>query len=161
MKKECTAEEARLKAEAYCSMAERCTDDVLRKLGQWGASEDAHGAIVDALREERYIDDRRYAVAFVRDKYRFNQWGRIKISQALRVKHVALEDISAALEEIDEEEYESILVSLLLKKRQGIKANSDYERNGKMIRFAASHGYEMGEILRCMKQMGCEDEFVE
>lgn len=161
MKKECTAEEARLKAEAYCSMAERCTDDVLRKLGQWGAREDAHGAIVDALREERYIDDRRYAVAFVRDKYRFNQWGRIKISQALRVKHVALEDISAALEEIDEEEYESILVSLLLKKRQGIKANSDYERNGKMIRFAASHGYEMGEILRCMKQMGCEDEFVE
>lgn len=161
MKKECTAEEARLKAEAYCSMAERCTDDVLRKLGQWGAPEDAYGAIVDALREERYIDDRRYAVAFVRDKYRFNQWGRIKISQALRVKHVALEDISAALEEIDEEEYESILVSLLLKKRQGIKANSDYERNGKMIRFAASHGYEMGEILRCMKQMGCEDEFVE
>ena len=154
MKKECTAEEARLKAEAYCSMAERCTDDVLRKLGQWGAPEDAHGAIVDVLREERYIDDRRYAVAFVRDKYRFNQWGRIKISQALRVKHVALEDISAALEEIDEDEYESILVSLLLKKRQGIKANSDYERNGKMIRFAASHGYEMGEILRCMKQMG-------
>ena len=161
MKKECTAEEARLKAEAYCSMAERCTDDVLRKLGQWGVPEDAHGAIVDALKEERYIDDRRYAVAFVRDKYCFNQWGRIKISQALRVKHVALEDISAALEEIDEEEYESILVSLLLKKRQGIKANSDYERNGKMIRFAASHGYEMGEILRCMKQMGCEDEFVE
>lgn len=161
MKKECTAEEARLKAEAYCSMAERCTDDVLRKLGQWGVPEDAHGAIVDALKEERYIDDRRYAVAFVRDKYRFNQWGRIKISQALRVKHVALEDISAALEEIDEEEYESILVSLLQKKRQGIKANSDYERNGKMIRFAASHGYEMGEILRCMKQMGCEDEFVE
>ena len=161
MKKECTAEEARLKAEAYCSMAERCTDDVLRKLGQWGAPEDAHGAIVDALRKERYIDDWRYAVAFVRDKYRFNQWGRIKISQALRVKHVALEDISAALEEIDEEEYESILVSLLLKKRQGIKANSDYERNGKMVRFAASHGYEMGEILRCMKQMGCEDEFVE
>jgi len=161
MKKECTAEEARLKAEAYCSMAERCTDDVLRKLGQWGAPEDAHGAIVDALREERYIDDRRYAVAFVRDKYRFNQWGRIKISQALRVKHVALEDISAALEEIDEEEYESILVSLLQKKRQGIKANSDYERNGKMVRFATSHGYEMGEILRCMKQMGCEDEFVE
>ena len=161
MKKECTAEEARLKAEAYCSMAERCTDDVLRKLRQWGAPEDAHGAIVDALREERYIDDRRYAVAFVRDKYRFNQWGRIKISQALRVKHVALEDISAALEEIDEEEYESILVSLLEKKRQGIKANSDYERNGKMIRLAVSHGYEMGEIFRCMKQMGCEDEFVE
>lgn len=161
MKKECTMEEARLKAEAYCSMAERCADDVLRKLGQWGAPEDAHGAIVDALRKERFIDDRRYAVAFVRDKYRFNQWGRIKISQALRMKHVAIEYISEALGEIDEEEYDSILTSLLQKKHRGIKANSDYERNGKLIRFAASHGYEMGEILRCMKQMGYGDESME
>lgn len=161
MKKECTMEEVRLKAETYCSMAERCTDDVLLKLGQWGLPCDLHGAIVDALRKERFIDDRRYAVAFACDKYRFNQWGRIKISQALRMKHVALDHISAALEEIDEEEYESILTSLLEKKFQGIKANSDYERNGKLIRFAVSHGYDMGEILRCMKQMGREDESVE
>lgn len=161
MKKECTIEEARSKAEAYCSMAERCTDEVLRKLGQWGAPPEAHTQIIDALRKERFVDDRRYAVAFVRDKYRFNQWGRIKISQALRLKHVALEHISAALDEIDEEEYEAILTGLLQKKHQSIKASSDYERNGKLIRFAAGHGYDMGEILRCMKQMGCEDESME
>lgn len=161
MKKECTIEEARLKAEAYCSLAERCTDEVLRKLGQWGAPAEAHGVIVDALRKERYLDDRRYAIAFVRDKYRFNQWGRIKISQALRLKHVAMEHISAALGEIDEEEYEGVLTDLLQKKDRSIKASNDYERNGKLVRFAASHGYDMGEILRCMKRMGCGDEFVE
>ena len=161
MKKECTAEEARLKAEAYCSMAERCTDDVLRKLGQWGAPGEFHGEIVDALRKERFIDDRRYATAFVRDKYRFNQWGRIKISQALRMKSIAPDCISVALDEIDSEEYGSILMSLLQKKCRGIKASSDYERNGKLVRFAASHGYEMEEILRCLKQMGCGDESME
>ena len=32
MKKECTVEEARLKAETYCAMSEHCTDDVCRKL---------------------------------------------------------------------------------------------------------------------------------
>lgn len=161
MKKECTVEEARLKAEAYCSVAERCTDDVLRKLEQWGVPRSACGKVVDYLVDERYIDEKRYAIAFVRDKYRFNQWGRVKITQALRMKHIASVDISEALEEIDEEEYLSALTSLLEKKRKSVKASNDYERNGKVVRFAMSHGYEMGEILRCMKQMGCEDEFVE
>ena len=161
MKKECTEEEGRVKAEAYCSVAERCVDEVLRKLEQWGVPENAHEPIVAFLIKERYIDERRYAAAFVRDKYRFSQWGRIKISQALRMKHLASDNISVALDEIDEEEYETVLTSLLQKKKRSIKANSEYERNGKLIRFAASHGYDMGEILQCMKRMGCEDEFVD
>jgi regulatory protein len=161
MKKECTAEETRLKAEAYCSLAERCTDDVLRKLEQWGAPAEAHASIVESLKKERYLDEQRYAIAFVRDKYRFSQWGRVKISQALRMKHVVSEYIYTALEEIDEEEYTAVLASLLQKKRRSVKAANDYERNGKLIRFALSHGYDMGEILRCMKQMGCEDEYME
>lgn len=161
MKKECTEEEGRVKAEAYCSVAERCVDDVLRKLEQWGVLSDAHEAIVAHLIKERYIDQCRFAVAFVRDKYRFNQWGRIKIAQALRMKHVASDAISEALDEIDEEEYEDILTSLLQKKSRSVKANSEYERNGKLIRFAVSHGYDMGEIFRCMKRMGYEDESME
>ena len=122
---------------------------------------DAHEAIVAHLIKERYIDQCRFAVAFVRDKYRFNQWGRIKIAQALRMKHVASDAISEALDEIDEEEYEDILTSLLQKKSRSVKANSEYERNGKLIRFAVSHGYDMGEIFRCMKRMGYEDESME
>lgn len=161
MKKECTEEEGRVKAESYCSVAERCEDDVLRKLEQWGVPSDAHEAIVAHLIKERYIDQCRFAVAFVRDKYRFNQWGRIKIAQALRMKHVASDAISEALDEIDEEEYEDILTSLLQKKSRSVKANSEYERNGKLIRFAVSHGYDMGEIFRCMKRMGYEDESME
>lgn len=161
MKKECTEEEGRVKAEVYCSVAERCVDDVLRKLEQWGVPSDAHEAIVAHLIKERYIDQCRFAVAFVRDKYRFNQWGRIKIAQALRMKHVASDAISEALDEIDEEEYEDILTSLLQKKSRSVKANSEYERNGKLIRFAVSHGYDMGEIFRCMKRMGYEDESME
>jgi regulatory protein len=122
---------------------------------------DAYDAIVSHLIKEKYIDQHRFAVAFVRDKYRFNQWGRIKIAQALRMKHVASDAISEALDEIDEEEYEDILTSLLQKKSRSVKANSEYERNGKLIRFAASHGYDMGEIFRCMKRMGYEDESME
>ena len=111
------------------------------------------------LKKEKYVDDRRYAIAFVRDKYRFNQWGRVKIAQSLRLKHIDSESISLAMEGIDEREYHEILLSLLRKKLPAIKAKNGYERNGKLIRFAASHGYCMDEILLCLKQIGCEDDY--
>lgn len=161
MKKKCTEGEARLKAESYCSASEHCTEDVLRKLEQWGAPETAYDVILEHLKKERYIDNQRYAIAFVRDKYRFNQWGRLKIAQALKMKYIPSDIIRKALEEVNEEEYLDILVSLLRRKLPSVKASTDYERNGKLFRFAAGHGYETAEILQCMKKIGCEDESLE
>ena len=161
MKKEMSAEEARLKAEAYCSLSEHCKSEVLGKLQQWGAPEETWEAILNHLEKERYVDESRYATFFVRDKYRFNQWGRIKIAQSLRMKHIPAACIDEAMEEIDEQEYLNILTSLLKKKVRSIKASNDYERNGKLVRFAAGHGYEIGDILLCMKRMGYDDEYME
>ena len=161
MKKELSAEEARLKAEAYCSLSEHCKSEVLGKLQQWGAPEETWEAILNHLEKERYVDESRYATFFVRDKYRFNQWGRIKIAQSLRMKHIPSACIDEAMEEIDEQEYLNILTSLLKKKVRSIKASNDYERNGKLGRFAAGHGYELGDILLCMKRMGYDDEYME
>ena len=161
MKKELSAEEARLKAEAYCSLSEHCKSEVLGKLQQWGATEETWEAILNHLEKERYVDESRYATFFVRDKYRFNQWGRIKIAQSLRMKHIPSACIDEAMEEIDEQEYLNILTSLLKKKVRSIKASNDYERNGKLVRFAAGHGYEIGDILLCMKRMGYDDEYME
>ena len=161
MKKEMSVEEARLKAEAYCSLSEHCKSEVLGKLQQWGAPEETWEAILNHLEKERYVDESRYATFFVRDKYRFNQWGRIKIAQAMRMKHIPSACIDEAMEEIDEQEYLNILTSLLKKKVRSIKASNDYERNGKLVRFAAGHGYEIGDILLCMKRMGYDDEYME
>ena len=161
MKKECTEDEARLKAESYCSASEHCIEDVIRKLEQWGAPEMAYDAILEHLKKERYVDNQRYAIAFVRDKYRFNQWGRLKIAQALKMKHIDADMIRRAMEEVDEEEYLDVLVSLLRRKLSLIKATTNYERKGKLLRFAVGHGYEIGEILQCMDRIGCEYESLE
>ena len=137
MKNECTVEEARLKAEAYCAMSEHCTDDVCRKLEQWGAPLAAYESILEHLKKEKYVDDARYAIAFVKDKYRFNQWGRMKIVQALRLKQIPSVEINQALEEIDDTEYSDILMSVIRRKLPTIKAMNGYERKGKLVRFAA------------------------
>ena len=134
---------------------------MLTKLQQWGAPAEDWETIVGHLEKEGFVDEQRYAKSYVRDKYRFNQWGRIKINQALRLKQVSSSCIAVAMDEIDEEEYLSILASLLKKKRRMVKAANDYERNGKLLRFAAGHGYEMDAILLCLKRMGCDDEYME
>ena len=161
MKKECTSDEARVKAEAYCAVSEHCKDEVFRKLEQWGAPADSFEPIIQHLEEENYLDEQRYAIAFVRDKYRFNQWGRMKIVQSLRQKHLSSADILVAMEEIDEEEYSLFLEHLLERKLLGIKAKNSFERNGKLVRYAVSRGYEMDEILNCLKRIGCDDEAFE
>ena len=157
MKKEMSAEEARLKAEAYCSLSEHCKSEVLGKLQQWGAPEKTWEAILNHLEKERYVDESRYATFFVRDKYRFNSWGRVKITQALKLKRIPSACILKALEEIDDEEYLASLLDQLQRKDRSVKARNDYERNGKLIRFAMGRGYEMGDILSCLKKMGCGD----
>ena len=146
MKKECSESEARNKAEAYCSSVERCVSEVEAKLEQWGADHEIKDRVIEHLIKEKYIDQRRYCAAFVRDKYRFNQWGRMKIVQALRLKKIPTD---------------VILSGLVEQKKRSIKANTDYERNGKLIRFAIGRGFEMEEILRCVKQIDADVEYLD
>lgn len=149
--KELTPTEAFNKAAAYCAGAEHCISEVQDKLRTWGIGDAAlREAIVTRLCDERYIDEERYARCFVRDKFRFNRWGRIKITQALRTKHIAAAVCQTALDEIDETDYLQTLRELLTAKARSIKARNDYERNGKLIRFAIGRGYETETIRRCM-----------
>ena len=148
----------RNKAELYCSSAERCPSDVEAKLKQWGGEDEAVAVVMAHLYKERYLDDERFCRFFVRDKYRFNQWGRMKIVQALKMKHLDSRSIEAGLEEIDEEEYNDILQKLIRQKRKATKAKNDYELNSKLIRFAAGRGFTMEEIMRHVKEVD-DDEF--
>ena len=146
------------KVESYCSTAERCPADVEMKLKKWGADDALLASVMAHLYKERYLDDARFCRFFVRDKYRFNQWGRMKIVQALKMKHFCQADINAGLEEIDESEYADILRRLLQQKRKGIKAKSEYELNVKLMRFAVGRGFTTDEILRHIKE---PDEYMD
>ena len=108
MKKECSENEVRNKAEAYCSSVERCVSEVEAKLEQWGADNGIKERVIEHLIKEKYIDQQRYCAAFVRDKYRFNQWGRMKIVQALRLKKILAIEISLFLDASYDIEYFSI-----------------------------------------------------
>ena len=100
-----TADEILYKLAAKCSTSEQCLSDIEGKLAKYDLPEEEKTRILRHLVEEKYVDDGRYAEAFVRDKYRFNKWGRIKIAQGLRMKHIDSETINIAMKAIDETEY--------------------------------------------------------
>jgi regulatory protein len=145
-----TADEILYKLAARCSTSEQCLSDVEAKLKRYDLSEEERTRILQHLVEEKYIDDKRYAEAFVRDKYRFNKWGRIKIAQGLRMKGIDNGTVNKAMELIDEAEYLHILRELIKAKRKSIRGKSDYEVNGKLIRFAIGRGFEFAAIRSCM-----------
>lgn len=156
--KELTEQEALCKAAAYCSAAEHCLSEVASKLDAWGIPADGQARILSRLVQERYVDEARYARFYINDKFRFNRWGRNKIVQGLRAKKIPASVYVGELDSIDEGDYLDTLRSLLASKRREVKARNEYERNGKLIRFALGRGYEMEAIRRCLL---AADEFMD
>ena len=160
MKKEKTEEEAFLQLAALCANAEHCQYEMLEKMKRWELSDEAQARVMARLIEERYVDDRRYARAFVKDKIRYNKWGRRKVQQGLWMKRIDKDIQDEVLDEIDEKEYLNVLKPLLKQKRKSIKANSDYELNQKLVRFAYGRGFTFDIIRQCLDVSDIdEDEF--
>ena len=150
MKKEMTEQEAYLQLAALCAQAEHCEQEMRDKMRRWELDETAQNRIVDRLNKERYVDDERYARAFVKDKIRYNKWGRRKVQQALWQKRIDADIQQRVLDEIEEKEYLDILRPLLKQKRKSIKAESDYELNQKLVRFAMGRGFGFDIIRQCL-----------
>ena len=150
MKKEMTEQEAYLQLAALCAQAEHCQQEMRDKMRRWELDETVQNRIIDRLIKERYVDDERYARAFVKDKIRYNKWGRRKVQQALWQKHIDADIQQRVLDEIDEKEYLDILRPLLKQKRKSIRAASDYELNQKLARFALSRGFTFDIIRQCL-----------
>ena len=150
MKKDMTEQEAYLQLAALCAQAEHCQQEMRDKMRRWELDETVQNRIIDRLIKERYVDDERYARAFVKDKIRYNKWGRRKVQQALWQKHIDADIQQRVLDEIDEIEYLDILRPLLKQKRKSIKAESDYELNQKLVRFALGRGFGFDIIRQCL-----------
>ncbi len=150
-----TENEALLRLSAMCASAEHCSYEMTEKMRKWELPDDAAARVMERLVNDKYIDDERYSRFFVKDKLRYNKWGRRKIDQALFMKRIPEDIRQAVLSEITDEEYAGILRPLLKSKRKSTKAASEYEMNGKLIRFAMSRGFDMDVIRMCMD---CDEE---
>jgi len=153
-----TEEEAYLQLAAVCAQSEHCEQEMRDKMKRWQIELEVQNKIIERLINERYIDNERYARAFVKDKIYYNKWGRRKVQQALWLKHIDEEIQQVVLDEIDDKEYLEVLIPLLKLKRKTIKAANDYELNQKLVRFALSRGFDYRIIRQCLQ---VDDEMVD
>jgi regulatory protein len=145
-------QKAYLKAATLCSQSEKCRTDILEKLKQWGLSTEAAVPVIDRLISEKYLDDERFARAYVKDKFRFNRWGKQKITFMLRAKEISAEIVEMALAEIEDSDYSEDLRKLIEEKAKTIKAKDKYDKRNKLMRFALGRGFESSQIYAALKE---------
>ena len=149
-RKPMTEQEALRKLAAICAKGEHCSGEMLTKMERWGLDEGQQATIMVKLIHGKYVDDERFCRLFVADKIKFDKWGRRKIEQALWQKRIDPSISKAALDAVDASDYIAILRPLLQAKQKSIKAQNDYERNMKLIRYAMGRGFTIDIIRECI-----------
>lgn len=138
------------------ALTEICSAEAERKLREWQIAPESADAIVDRLIAERYIDDRRFAHAYVRDRINNARWGLLKIRREMRMKRLSSALIEEAIDaELNDETYCMNLAAALRSKARSMPSPLTEADRAKLVRFAASRGYEPGLIL----EMVADEEY--
>ena len=154
-----TAEQALQALMRQCARAERSSGDAMRLMATWCVPEAERQGVLQHLLRDKFIDDSRYAEAFVRDKLNLSGWGGYKIKMALRAKGVSkdiVEEVVAPM--IAETNMVERLEEIMVRKMRTLKYSSAYDAKTKLIRFAASRGYDMEQAIECASQVVKIDE---
>ncbi len=134
--------EALAKAADICARQEKCISDIEKKLYQWQVEPQDKEKVIEYLLDQKFIDEQRFVKAYVKEKFIFNRWGKIKIQWQLKTKGIQGSIVKNELEQINSYEYKSTLIQLLTQKRKSIKGDDVYKIKNSLIRYASSRGFE-------------------
>ncbi len=130
------------KAQNYCAYQERSHWEVKTMLFELGVYASEVDEIVCELITDNFLNEERFALAYVSGKFNIKNWGKIKIKQGLRLKNVSEPLIKKALNSLSDAEYFEKIKSVILKKRQTINENEPRKAKYKLYQYALSRGFE-------------------
>ena len=142
-KKPISPEAAKLRMAGLCSRSEQCEFDIAQKLYKTGLPKKDRDDILSYLKEERYIDNARFARSFAGDKCRFSSWGPYKIKKALYEKRIAPQDITSALSSIEPEEWKNALMKCAKSKARSLNLTGENGKKDKLklFKYLISRGF--------------------
>jgi len=135
----------------YCAYQERSKSQLKIQAQKIGIPHSRFDEVVNILSDEGFFNEQRFALAFVRGKFRVNKWGKLKIKAEMYSKQISSGLVELALKEIDNQEYVQCLDDLLKKKLQSIKNEQQKSVFEKLYRYAISKGFENDLVLSSLK----------
>jgi regulatory protein len=153
-----TPSQAKSKIAKYCAYQERCHQEVRDKLYSFGLSPDDVELLIYEMIQHDLLNEERFAVAFVRGKFIYKKWGRVKIKMELKRRKISDYCIKKGMKEIDGDKYEEVLQGLLEKKISSLKTIKGYQKNYKAAQFVMNKGYEGDIVWALIKEHFSEKE---
>lgn len=141
-----TPEQALTALMRLAARSEKSSGDALRLMQNWGVDPSARQGVLQRLINDKFIDDRRYAEAFVRDKMRFSGWGVFKLRAALRNKGISTDIVEDVLRMLDSNNMTDRLRERLERKMRTTKYTTRYDLKTKLMRYGASLGYDFESV---------------
>jgi regulatory protein len=134
---------ALIKMQRYCAYQERSHQEVKDKLIELGVYGDRIDEIIVELIQENFLNEERFAKAFVRGKFNIKKWGKIRIKNELKIHRISAYCLKKGFEEIEDSVYFDTLVSILTKKKLLLNEEDKYKLRQKLFAYAQQKGYEI------------------
>lgn len=139
------------KAEHYCAYQERSQQELRDKLYEWGLWSNEVEETISELIQTNFLNEERFALAYVSGKFNIKGWGKYKIKQGLKLKRVPDKMIANALKTIDSDAYMKAILLAAEKKIRTITEKDAYKRKAKLVSYLLGKGFENDLILDVLK----------
>jgi len=148
-----TVDEALKKMERYCSYQERCHKEVIQKLYGMRMIPEAIDHIVVKLMQDNFLNEERYAKAFVSGKFRIKKWGKQRLTRELKQRDIGKTLITMALQTISDAEYLETFHALAEKKAASITEKNVLKKKKKLADYLFYRGWESHLVYDKMNTM--------
>ena len=141
------------KLKRYCAYQERSHIDVTEKLYKLGLYKNEVDEVITRLLQDDFLNEQRFAEAYVSGKFKIKKWGKVKIISNLKQKRISDYCIKKGLLEIDEEAYQETLSYWIERKKVEVKEEDVLKKKGKIAAFLIQKGFESGLVWEYLNSM--------
>jgi len=153
-----TVEEAKGRMEHYCAYQDRCHKEVEHKLSEYGMIQEARDHIILHLIQNDYLNEERFSRSYARGKFKMSKWGIIRIKRELQMKDISPINIKNGLSEIDENEYEEVLLKLAQNKYESTRETHRFKKRKKVADFLLRKGFESQKVYALLVELENQNE---
>lgn len=135
------------KLEYYCSYQERCHFEVEQKMFELSIPRNVHDKIIVHLIEHNFLNEERFAKLFTISKFHQKSWGKNRIVNELKARHISTYLIQKSLQQLLYEEYHNTFLTLAEKTWVSLTEKNQQKKQKKFCNTLLRKGWESDLIF--------------